>query len=132
VKKRILLMEDDLLISKFLEHVAAGAGYDVTVTGSGCRVLYHLRRERYDMVITDIAMPRVDGIKAIQLLRGRRSMFPDIPVLALSADWGVEAKVMAVGADVFLAKPVENDVLLQTIARLLGNGAPKPAPPGLA
>ncbi|WP_433296881.1 SpoIIE family protein phosphatase [Actinoplanes sp. CA-030573] len=102
---RILLVDDN---ADLRDHVARllRAHWDVTTAVDGVAALELAERQRFDLVLTDIMMPRLDGFGLIAALRaGERTR--DVPILALSARAGEDAsgEGLAAGADDYLVKP---------------------------
>lgn len=120
--KRILLFEDDPLTRLCIVSTATDRGLSVTSVPNGCFVLYELKKAAYDVVLTDIQMPKVSGLKVIQIVRGQRSAFPQVPIVAMSADWTIKPKALALGADAFLGKPMECKLLVNVLVQLLERG----------
>lgn len=115
---QVLVVEDDPegqeLIRRFLE----GAGHDVVVAGDGAEALIHLGSERLDVVVSDINMPNLDGLKLIEIMTQKGL---DIPVIFLTAESGTKTEVrgLELGAEDYLTKPVEKDVLRVRVKRVL-------------
>ncbi len=63
---KILLAEDDPVMREYLERALGKAGYDVVAVESGAEALPHLEADRFDLLLTDIVMPEVDGIELAQ------------------------------------------------------------------
>ena len=100
----ILLVDDEAITLSNLTHVLKREGYEVTACKNGEAGLAALRQHDFDLVLTDLKMPGVDGM---ELLREVHSRFPEVPVIMItghaSLDSAVEA--MKAGAYHYLAKP---------------------------
>ncbi len=104
---RILLIDDE---ARFRSLLAAGlrrAGHQATTACDGLEAVVKFRVERFDLVITDIVMPRMDGIETIRALRQTEVT---VPIIAMSevtcGDRGLYLKAaLALGADATLEKP---------------------------
>jgi CheY-like chemotaxis protein len=92
------------------------SGMDVTVARDGCRALERAARERPDVVVTDIAMPVMDGLELSRRLRSQAET-RDVPIIAVSGQASDRAK--QAGADIVLDKPCEPDRLLHEIEGVL-------------
>ncbi len=68
---RILVVDDDLYARQALMERLRSRGYEVKGAEDGLQALHHLQRERFDLVITDIQMPRMDGIALLHEIRGK-------------------------------------------------------------
>jgi chemotaxis family two-component system sensor histidine kinase/response regulator PixL len=123
--KRILVVEDDFLTREALLIVLSKQGYEIEGAADGQEALACLeRREQTDLILLDLTMPRMDGWQFLEQ-RQRNPGLAGIPVVVLSAeDPAVGSEVLCLGADDFLSKPVDPEVLLQVIGRYLRRGGP--------
>jgi len=114
----ILLVEDDVTLSELVVRALRRAGYEVKHTLRAEYALEQLHAEKYDLLITDLMLPGMDGLKLIQQLRAEAR---SIPVLVLSSKGSVAERVegLDVGADDYLAKPFAFDELLARVSSLL-------------
>lgn len=117
----ILLIDDDAGIRRLLRAALLKAGHSVRLATDGVEGVAQYRELPADLVITDVYMPRQDGIETIQQLREE---FPASRILAISggAAQGVTGPLqdaVLFGADATLAKPFTMDRLLKTVAELL-------------
>ncbi|HLP61572.1 MAG TPA: sigma-54 dependent transcriptional regulator [Candidatus Deferrimicrobium sp.] len=115
---KILVIDDDPSIRNMLAIVLKKAGYDVTCTESGKTSLEKLKKESFDLIISDIKMPDINGI---DLLKKIKSITPEIPVIMItayaSANDAVEA--MKLGAEDYVTKPFNLDELKIIIDRAI-------------
>jgi len=115
---KILVIDDDPSIRNMLEIVLKKSGYDVTCTDSGKSALEKLKKETFDLIISDIKMPDITGI---ELLKKIKAINPEIPVILItafaSANDAVEA--MKLGAEDYVTKPFNLDELRIIIHRAL-------------
>lgn len=111
---RLLLVEDDLQLSRGLERALSSEGYTVDAVNTGEAALFLLAEREPDIVVLDIGLPDMDGLR---VLEGIRNRFPQMPVLLLTARGSIEDKVAGLdkGADDYLTKPFE---MPELIARL--------------
>ncbi len=118
--KRILLVDDDALLLRILANVLQTAGYIVCTAANGRLGFEACCRSVPDLVITDLAMPEMDGITFI---RHARRTFPALPVVAMSGglvDSGENLeRAVALGAIATLQKPFPLDELLIVVKRAL-------------
>ncbi len=113
---KILVAEDSVNVRKLLCVVLQGAGYEVMEAGDGQEALDNISRFTYDMLITDLNMPRLDGIGLIRKVRKSvRSRF--LPIIMLTGEVQNEKQVeaMVAGASEWLAKPFKVDQLLAKV-----------------
>ncbi len=103
---RILLVEDDTVLSTALKRALTQAAHAVDNVGNGEDALEALRHDVYDLVVLDIGLPRLDGFEALRALRARNSR---VPVLILTARDALEDRVkgLDLGADDYLTKPFD-------------------------
>jgi hypothetical protein len=115
---RLLLVEDDAKISKFLEQGLTEAGYAVDLATDGETAQQFLSLNSYDLVISDIMLPKIDGLTLIEEFRKRDQK---TPVLLLSAKRSVDDRVrgLQMGADDYLTKPFSLSELLARVQALL-------------
>lgn len=110
-------MVDDEPDLRFLSRrIFTCAGHEVTEAGDGEMALAAVLLSRPDLVVTDIMMPVMDGVRLIHALRADPAT-TTIPILVVSGDWQ-----LAVGADTTLAKPCPRATLLAAAERLLREG----------
>lgn len=120
-RKKILAVDDDGLVRKSLEILLRGAGYDPTVASGGQEALGFLVQRHFDLLITDIRMPDMDGLQVIQAVRDycremKRPLIPEI-VLTGYSDEPVKQAAIRMGVREFLLKPFKIDEFLQVLER---------------
>ena len=105
-KKMVLVVDDDPIIRNSLKRYIDGLGFDAKAVTDGFDVLLLLEYLRPDLIITDIRMPKLDGITLLQAL-GNKKETRDIPVIFMSAYNNDEIMEQAkeLGAKFFLIKP---------------------------
>ena len=120
-KLRILVAEDEEGIRESLGLVLGD--YDVTVAVDGQEAWDWLSRARFDLVLLDIKMPKVDGVEIMRRLRQRQIT---VPVLVLTAYQSVEMAREAVklGAVDYLPKPFNRDHVLEAVRGILSRPSP--------
>jgi two-component system OmpR family response regulator len=113
---RVLVVEDEALLSRQLASALGDAGYAVDCAADGERAEFLGQTERYDAVILDLGLPKVDGLTVLRRWRESGLL---VPVLVLTARGSWHEKVQGIdgGADDYLAKPFRMEELL---ARLRG------------
>ena len=112
---RILLADDNADMREYLQRLLRGS-YQVTAVGDGQAALDAIRAQPFDLVISDVMMPGLDGLQLVGALRAD-SHAPDLPVLLLSARAGEEAAIegLEAGADDYLVKPFSAAELLARV-----------------
>src|SRR5687767_12331654 len=121
--ERILMIDDDNRLAGMVSDYLGGAGFRVTVAGTGREGEALLKRETFDAVILDLMLPDADGLDLCRRLRSST----DVPILMLTARGEPMDKVVGleIGADDYLAKPFEPRELqarLRAILRRKGGG----------
>jgi PAS domain S-box-containing protein len=121
---RVLLAEDNPVNQEVARQILCGAGAQVAVAGDGQQALEMLRQQAYDVVLMDVQMPRLDGLRATRLLRQDPAL-RHVPVIALTANALPQDRQACVDAGMndYLAKPVDPPLLYATLQRW----RPKPA-----
>jgi CheY-like chemotaxis protein len=117
---RILLAEDDPSLRDVVEKVLTGEGHDVSTVQDGKKALVLLHSSAFDLVITDLVMPDVDGIELIIKIK---KMCPQVKIIAASGGenmrFGHLRAAQLLGADLLLPKPFSKDELLTMVNYLL-------------
>ncbi|MFF5029828.1 SpoIIE family protein phosphatase [Streptomyces collinus] len=113
---RVLVADDNADMREYLTRLLTGAGYEVTAARDGVEALDFARREIPDLVVSDVMMPRLDGLALLSRLRGD-TRTASVPVLLLSARAGQEASIegLQAGADDYLVKPFAAAELLARV-----------------
>ena len=119
---RILLVEDERDLSKAVKKVLELSGYEVDQAFDGAIALGRLKEKKYDCVVLDVMMPRVDGFQVVATMRQDGD---PTPVLMLTARAEIDDKVLGLdsGADDYLTKPFQSKELLARIRALLRRNA---------
>ncbi|MGF6161822.1 two-component system sensor histidine kinase and response regulator WspE [Pseudomonas sp. 2725] len=121
-RKRILVVDDSLTVRELQRKLLLNRGYDVAVAVDGMDGWNALRSEDFDLLITDIDMPRMDGIELVTLLR-RDNRLQSLPVMVVSYKDREEdrRRGLDAGADYYLAKAsFHDDALLDAVVELIG------------
>ena len=115
---RILLAEDDPVNTQVAVTMLKRMGHEVEAVPNGRLAIEALEKGAFDVVLMDWHMPEMDGFEATAEIR-RRGAWPDLPVIALTAGAmsGDRDRCMEAGMDDYLTKPIEPDVLSETLAR---------------
>ena len=121
-RKRILVVDDSLTVRELQRKLLLNRGYEVAVAVDGMDGWNALRAEHFDLLITDIDMPRMDGIELVTLLR-RDNRLQSMPVMVVSYKDREEdrRRGLDAGADYYLAKAsFHDDALLDAVVELIG------------
>lgn len=118
-RRKILFVDDDENLLKSYQRMLRKANYQIFKVTSGEKAIELIERESVDLIVTDIRMPQMHGVELITRIRSQNN---DIPIVVSSAAIGMreddELKYHGVAA--FIEKPVDEDVLQNTLATLLG------------
>jgi two-component system sensor histidine kinase and response regulator WspE len=120
--KRVLVVDDSLTVRELERKLLASRGYDVSVAVDGMDGWNAVRGERFDLVITDIDMPRLDGIELVTLIK-RDAQLSGLPVMIVSYKDRAEDRQRGLdaGADYYLAKGSFHDqALIDAVRDLIG------------
>jgi len=123
----ILAVDDNAINQRLLVGLLSAAGHRVTVAENGRKAVEAVMHEQFDVVLMDVQMPVMDGIKATGQIRALPPPKGDIPIIALTADAlrGAAERYRAFGMDGYLSKPLSADVLFRTLNQVLAEGRPR-------
>lgn len=115
--QRILVVEDDFDIQELLQNFLQEAGYEVAVANDGVEALSLFAGQRYDLIVLDIMLPKIDGYGVCELIRKQS----DVPIIMLTALSGEEDQIKGLDLQVddYITKPFSMPVLLRKIAAVL-------------
>ena len=124
---RILVIEDNIELAHWLQRNLRKEQYTVDWIDNGADADYALRSEKYNLVILDLALPRMSGREVLQRLRARHDV---TPVLVLTANNTIQSRVSELdeGADDYMAKPFEVEELEARIRMLLRRSSGQASP----
>ncbi len=119
-KPRVLIVDDDTSLREFLEIFLAKEGYRVDSAASGQDALEKLKANNFNLVITDVRMPGMDGV---ELLRAVKAMDPGLPVILITAFASLDAAVEAMkeGAWDYLTKPFRIEELRNVVENAISS-----------
>ena len=115
--KRILIVEDSGFQRKTIRKVLSELGYETLEAENGQLGLEAVDRENPDIIITDIAMPEMNGEEMVKALKDKGC---SIPIIVLSSDIQPSTKetFLSLGARDFLSKPIDKDQMATTLAKV--------------
>lgn len=117
----ILTVDDSASVRMAIRLALTGAGYQVAEAGDGAEALARIDATRFDLVITDLNMPRMDGLTMIRELR-RRPSGAGVPVIFITteSDDAMKAQAKAAGATGWLVKPFQPEQIVRVAQKVLG------------
>ena len=117
--RKILVVDDDKTTRHLFQKVLDGAGFSTSVAKDGVQALKALSAERFDLLLLDVWMPRMNGLDLLAKLRTRKTR---PRVVVMTSDDTPETLLKAVRGQAFkyLHKPVEPPTLLNTVREVLG------------
>ncbi len=115
---RILVADDEILIRTLLTEVLTEDGYEVTTAEDGAQAIALLEKERFDLAISDIVMPRANGI---EVLLAARQLDPECPVIMITGYPSVDTviRLVRLGSADYITKPFNVDLIKLTVAKIL-------------
>jgi CheY-like chemotaxis protein len=112
---RILVVEDNAAIRQLFDSILRRAGYEIVEASDGVEAVEKLETAQFDLVITDLALPRASGLQVIKWVKTKGCC----PVVATTAHWQqgpLTDEALAAGCDALLAKPFDQKQLLDLVA----------------
>lgn len=117
--KKVLAVDDSKTMRNMISFTLSGAGYDVVEANDGQEALDIVGSQDFDLIITDINMPNMDGITLLKKLRAD-GKFSSTPILILTTESGTDKKDegRSAGATGWIVKPFDPDKLLQVVGKV--------------
>ncbi len=122
----VLVVDDELSMREFLAILLSREGYRVTTAASGEQALAAMERETFQLVVTDLSMPGIDGLELVRRVRGGHADHPtEVPIVMVTAYGTASTAVTAMkeGATDYVLKPFDNDELRIVLRKALGHQA---------
>lgn len=118
---KILIADDQLVMRNMFKVILQDEPHELTLAVDGQDALNAAKQERYDLVLSDLYMPKLDGIQLTAAIRALPA-YKGVPVLIISTENKAEKKAAgrAAGANGWIIKPITKDRLLPAIKKLLG------------
>ena len=111
---RILVAEDDGDTRALIQRVLENQGYAVTTAADGVEALARLAAGAFDLILSDVNMPNLDGLKLMEI---KAQKMIGTPVIFFTAEEEGEARALALGAEDYIKKPVSKDVIVARVRR---------------
>lgn len=119
-KKKILIVEDEVMLEHLLKDRLEFEGFDVVIAADGKEGLLKTMSEKPDMILTDLMLPEMDGNQMIRMIRANSDL-KSIPVIAVSAKGSPTdiAQTIADGANDYIVKPFSATALVRVVKKYL-------------
>jgi len=117
--RKILVVDDDEFSLKLIGKLLTLAGYTASKAKDGAQALDLLSREAFALLITDVNMPRMGGLRLLEEVK-KKYHIPAIVVTASDIDSDTQRRSYSLGAVRFIIKPVDRDELLNAVEEVLG------------
>jgi CheY-like chemotaxis protein len=123
MKKKILIVEDSEVVQEMLRNGLAEAGYEVRSVYNGFEALRDLEDIQPDLIVTDIMMPKLDGLKLCEAIQNRMET-RNIPFIFLSSQFDDKTVQQGkkIGARFFIAKPFKVDTIITCLEKVFKQG----------
>jgi two-component system chemotaxis response regulator CheY len=117
---RILVVDDSTTMRQMVSFTLTDAGHEVTEAPDGAKALTEAKAKKFDLVITDVNMPGMNGLDLVRSLR-EIADFKFVPILVLTTESGqdVKSRGREAGATGWIVKPFSPEVLIQTLRKVL-------------
>ncbi|MBW1730165.1 MAG: response regulator [Deltaproteobacteria bacterium] len=122
MSKKILIVDDSDIVLRLHSYILEGAGFQCISAENGFAAMEVLLRESFDLVITDINMPRMNGYELTRKIRSTEG-YEHIPIIIISTEEEAKDKMkgMEAGANVYIVKPAQPENLITNVRMLLGD-----------
>lgn len=116
----ILIVDDSASIRQTVKIALGGQGHDVAEAGNGSEGLQKATSSRFELVVTDLNMPEMDGLTMIRKLRTQPA-YSGVPIVFLTteSDAGIKQQAKAAGATGWITKPFDSDQLCRIVTKVL-------------
>jgi CheY-like chemotaxis protein len=116
-KRAVLVVDDNVALAENIGEILCEEGFDAQVANSGTEALDRLTSGTFDLVITDMRMPGMDGLEVLRAIKRQWPVLPVVVVTAFSREQRIH-DALADGAVDVLPKPVDLDALLAVVGRV--------------
>ena len=116
---KVLVVDDQTIVRETIADILVHEGYSVTSTGSGEQALEMMRKEKFDILLSDIKMPGMNGLDLIEKVHQN---YPDVIAILLTAYPSIDSidqAIIRLGAFDYLLKPVRREQLCETVAKAM-------------
>jgi predicted GH43/DUF377 family glycosyl hydrolase/CheY-like chemotaxis protein len=117
-KARILLVEDEVIIQKLISNILKKEDYEVEIASDGIVALMQIAKEKFDLILSDISMPNFDGYQLLDYIKQNNINIPVVFISSFTSEED-EIKGLKLGAADYIKKPVDRDIMLLRISKIL-------------
>ena len=118
MKGSILVIEDDKNTQEVIVEALKNKGYNVDLADSGIEGFTAYKNKKYDLIITDVIMPGIDGYQLIKLIRSKNKEIPILMLTALKEEYN-QLKAFKIGIDDYIIKPFSFNILIERVKAIL-------------
>jgi two-component system chemotaxis response regulator CheY len=120
--RKILIVDDSAAVRALENYLLKSVGYEADTASNGVEALEKIYEGDYALVITDVNMPKMDGLRLTNTLREQEA-YRDLPIIIVTSESEEEDRMKGIeaGANVYLVKPTKPEQLLLNVKMLLGN-----------
>lgn len=118
MKKKVLIVDDSKVVKNFHSYILKMLGFEIKTADDGMMALEKVLVEHFDLIITDINMPKMDGYEFIKQVRQRKFKVPII-VVSTEDEYKDRLRGIRSGANIYLVKPTEPEQMVATVKKLL-------------
>lgn len=121
VKNKILVIDDDDLVRKSVQRVLGNAGYHVTCANGANQAIDEIKKQDFDLIVSDIRMPKKNGVETVREIRNivNQHSPKDIPIIFITAYADISEQLGAESLGEVIIKPFDLNHLLTTITEYL-------------
>ncbi len=118
---KVLVVDDQLVMRNMFKAIFKSTEHEITVAVDGEDGYIQATKQRFDLILTDLYMPKLNGIELTKKLRGL-SQYARTPILIVSTEGATAKKVegKAAGASGWVVKPISDKILLPIVKKLIG------------
>ncbi len=124
MNKKILVAEDSSVIQNLTKKILTQQNYQISAVKNGKQVMDKLSKESFDLILMDIHMPQMDGMKCAEAIRQMKGDIANVPIIAITGNannYSME-DFKGAGIDEFIPKPLNYDTLVTVVNNYLADG----------
>lgn len=117
-KKRILVIDDESIVRISCKKILSPEGFDVELASDGYEAIELIKKQTYDIIITDLKMPKMDGLEVLEWIK-KNSPYSKVIVITGFSTPEIAEKAIATGATRYLEKPFTPETLLSAVQSVI-------------